>query len=394
MPNVANPARPVMDDLTPSAHIMQSAPGAETVVDGRRYLYFAGTSYLGLAGHPEVIEAACKAVRLYGVHTATSRAGFGNNPPTLEVEQRAAEFFGTDAAFYFASGYAGNHVLVQALAERADVVFVDAAAHFCVEEAAKLAGKPITRFRHCDAADLEQRLREQLRAGQRPFIMSDGVFATTGTIAPLPEYVRVLSSYDTATLVIDDAHGIVVLGEHGRGTLEHHGLWQSGVNASADRAGLGLFLCGTLAKAMGGFGGIVPGSREFIQRARTASHYFDGASAPPSPAAGATAKAIEIVMREPGLRQRLRENIRRLRAGLRALGVAVEDCPTANLGVQLGGAANMRRVHTELKAAGILVPYVAAYSGTGPEGLLRFAVCAAHTPEMIDRLLAELRKVL
>ena len=96
-----------------------------TTIDGRAYCYFAGTSYLGLAGHPEVIEAACAAVRQYGVHTATSRTGFGNNPVTLKVEQRAAEFFGTEGAFYFTSGYTGNHIVVQSLAKQVDAVFVD-----------------------------------------------------------------------------------------------------------------------------------------------------------------------------------------------------------------------------------------------------------------------------
>src|SRR6187401_2231015 len=105
--------------------LMESPPGAYTVIDGRRYLYFAGTSYFALHGHPEVIEAGMAALRKYGVHSATSRAGFGTIAPVLEVEQRAAELFGRDAAFYFPSGYSANHILVQALAPRADVVFVD-----------------------------------------------------------------------------------------------------------------------------------------------------------------------------------------------------------------------------------------------------------------------------
>src|SRR5512135_1461253 len=103
-----------------SRPVMTSPPGPVTVIGGRSYFYFAGTGYLGLAGHPEVIQAACTAVQRYGVHTATSRSGFGNNPLTLEVEQRAAEFFHTEDAFYFASGYAGNHIVLQALAERVD----------------------------------------------------------------------------------------------------------------------------------------------------------------------------------------------------------------------------------------------------------------------------------
>ena len=135
-----------MDEPT-TPHLMESPPGAETLIDGRRYFYFGGTGYLGLAGHPEVIEAACDAVRRYGLHTATSRAGFGTNPATLAVERRVAEFFAVEAAFYFVSGYVGNHILVSALAGRCDAVWMDEAAHFSLREAALLTGRPVTRLK-------------------------------------------------------------------------------------------------------------------------------------------------------------------------------------------------------------------------------------------------------
>jgi 7-keto-8-aminopelargonate synthetase-like enzyme len=155
-----------------------------------------------------------------------------------------------------------------------------------------------------------------------------------------------------------------------------------------------LHVCGTLAKALGGFGGVIPGTWEFVRHLRGASHYFDGASAPASAVAGATAKALEIVIREPELRTRLRENSLRLRAGLRELGLTPPDGVTANFGVGVGDAANMRRIHETLKAREIMLPYVGSYSGIPPEGILRFAVFANHTPEQIDRLLDELRTIL
>ena len=157
---------------------------------------------------------------------------------------------------------------------------------------------------------------------------------------------------------------------------------------------MSLFVCGTLAKALGGFGGIIPGTREFVQCVRTASHYFDGASAPASAVAGATAKALEIVMREPSLRASLRENTLHLRAGLRAMGLAVPEGATAHFGVSAGDAANMQRIHETLKTRGIMVPYVGTYSGIPPEGVLRFAVFANHTTAQLDRLLDELRSIL
>ncbi len=376
-----------------TAPVMQSPPGPETVIDGRRYLYFGGTSYLGLAGHSEVIEAACEAVRRYGLHTATSRAGFGNNPPTLEVERRAAEFFGQEAAFYFISGYVGNHILVQALAGRFDAIFADEAAHYSLEEAARLSGRPVTRFQHADPDDLQRLLRQQCRPSEHPLVLTDGIFAAGGDIAPLDQYVEILSRYEGASLLVDDAHGFGTLGDHGRGTLEHFGFWGRSVNSVAGPAGAGLFVGGTLSKALGGFGGLLVGSDEFIRQARSSSHYFDGASAPPSPVAGATAKALEIVIREPQLRARLRENVLYLRQGLRGLGLPAIDSPSPVIGLVVGDARNMQRLHRELKEQGILVPYFATYSGTGKEGLLRIAVCAAHTVAMLDRLLSELARI-
>jgi 8-amino-7-oxononanoate synthase len=374
---------------------MESPPGPETVIDGRRYLYFAGTSYLGLAGHPEVVEAACDALRRYGVHSATTRAGFGHNPTLLAANQQAALFFGTEDAFYFSSGYVSNHILVQAIAARVDAVFLDENAHYCLEEAACLLGRPMHRFHHRSPEHLAEQLQHVLTPAQRPLVMSDAVFASNGALAPVAEYLQVLEAYPTASISLDDAHGFGVLGEQGRGLLEHLGLWQRPVNAAAVTApGTALFVGGTLGKALGGYGGIVPGTHDFLERTRKASHYYEGASAPPSPAAAASAKAMEIVRREPALRQRLQANIRQCRQGMRGLGIAVEDWPTPIVSLKIGSSANMQRIHATLKAEGILVPYVAAYAGVSSEGHLRCAVCAGHTPEMIDQLLGAMQRLL
>jgi 7-keto-8-aminopelargonate synthetase-like enzyme len=408
--------------------LMQSAPGPEVVIDGARYLYFGGTSYLGLASHPEVIEAACAAVRRYGVHTATSRARLGTNPPVLEVEERAAAFFGAEDAFYFSSGYAANHIMVAALAGQAEAVLVDEAAHYCVLEAARVASLPIATFRHRDADDLARLVHER----RRVLVLADGVGPSTGLVAPVKGYLAALAGCERAALLLDDAHGFGVLGENSRGLFDELGLWPrvnkdrfEGVEDQLGRGrprpreslgksgdedapapfpapateglvedGVSLHVCGTLAKALGGFGGIIPGTREFVARARTASHYFDGASAPASAEAGATAKALEIVMREPGLRLQLRENTLRLRRGLSSMGLAVPEGATANFGISVGNAQNMRGIHEALKARGIMLPYVTAYTGVPPEGLLRFAVFANHSAAQIDRLLAELRALL
>jgi 7-keto-8-aminopelargonate synthetase-like enzyme len=369
--------------------LMQSAPGPETVIDGHSYLYFGGTSYLGLAAHPAVIEAGCDALRRYGVHSATSRSRLGNIPPVLDVESKAAEFFGTDAAFYFGSGYMSNHILVSALGPATDAILVDSSSHYCVLEAAGLAGVPVITFEPRDVEDL---LRK--RSGySNVLVMADAVGASSGEMAPVEDYIAGLKGIGHSTILLDDAHGFGVLGRKGRGLLDELGYW-SQANGEGDADGVDLVVGGTLSKALGGFGGIIPGSSGFVSRVRDASHYFDGASAPAAAVAGSSAKALDLILAEPGLRQSLRENTLFVRNGMRALGLTVPDGVSAHFGVSIGDAANMERIHQALKERGVLLPYVGAYSGIPAEGVMRCAVFSNHSRDQLERLLSELGSVL
>lgn len=376
-----------MSGLLPN--LMQSRSGPETVIDGVRYLYFGGTSYLGIQAREEVIQAGCSAFRELGMNTGTSRAGYGTSQPLVDVEARAAEFFGTEDAFYFGSGYVANHVMISALAELAEVVIVDEGSHFCVREAAQLCGTEILTFSHRKATDLAR-----IVAGRdHVLVMADAVGPSSGTLAPVTDYLEVLGETTGATLLLDDAHGFGVLGKHGRGLFDALGLWEH-VNGGPQAGGVRLAVCGTLAKALGGFGGIIPGTHEFVEQARHASHYFDGASPQPPAITAASARALEIVMAEPTLRSDLRANTLRLRAGLRDLGWKVPETETAHFGVTLGDATQMRSLHAALRKRGILVPYIPTYSGIPEAGVLRLAVFANHTFEQIDTLLACLHDLL
>ncbi|MGO8691125.1 MAG: aminotransferase class I/II-fold pyridoxal phosphate-dependent enzyme [Thermoguttaceae bacterium] len=377
----------------PSSPLIESPPGAETVIDGRRYLYFVGTGYLGLQGHPEVIHAACEAARQYGVGSATTRAGYGTTPPLLAVERLSAQFLDAEAAFHFPSGYAGNQILVAALADAYDAVFLDELSHYCVAEAAQAGGRPVFRFAHCDPPALRKALQTHLKPSERPLVMTDGVFAARGDIAPLAEYRDVLADYAGATLLVDDAHGLGVLGQHGRGTLEEKGvrtIFDPGKNSSDPV----ICFCGTLSKALGGYGGIIAGSQRWVERLKTASHWYDGASPLPPPLLAASARALELVLAEPQMRLRLRENVQRLRGGLVRLGVPCPQTPSPIICLRLGTAERMRGIQSGLMAEGILIAYMAAYSGLGAEGALRLAVFATHTADMIDRLLDVLGRLI
>lgn len=378
---------------------MQTPPGPLTIVDGKQYLYFAGTGYLGLQGHPAVIAAACEAAEEYGTGSATSRThtGFGNTPPVLLVEEEAAELFGCEAALYVPAGYLAPQVLLATLRGTCDVALLDEHCHYALRDAARILGNRVVTFRHRDPGSLVEKLSVCDGGRRRPLVVTDGVFAATGSLAPLADYHDILRAYPGAALLVDDAHGLGVLGERGRGLLEHAGLLSERVNALEDElAGLAasgtprLYHCASLSKAVGGYGGIIPGTRRFVEWMKVRSPIYRGATPPPPPIAAATAEGLRIVRCEPELRERLHVNARSLKAGLRRIGFDVEDGPAPVASISLDSADRMQHLQQELASCGILIAYFGHYSGLPPQGALRIAVFAGHTEAMIGRLLDEL----
>ncbi len=378
--------------------VMQSPPGPRVIIDGREVLYFAGTGYLGLQGDHRVIEAACEAARTYGVHPATSRTGFGESPPLLAVEERAARFFGTERALYVVSGYAGMSTLVQAAPRPPGLILADDWLHLAGRDASALSGARVERFAHCDPDDLRAQLARH-GAREPVFVLCDGVSPVRGDVAPVNAYLAVLQAHGDARLIIDDAHGVGVLGRNGRGTLEHAADEAGeaiGVNAGEVPAGCGYngrnaWMCGTLSKAIGGSGGIIPGDDAFIVRLKTTANWYHGAAATPAPAAGATATALALCLDEPMRREALRRNAAHLRAGLRGLGLELPDHPTPIVCVSIGDGANMARLQTALLARGVAIAHSRNYAGVDNEGALRIAVFATHTFGMIDELVEAMR---
>lgn len=361
--------------------VMQSGPGPETVINGKRYLYFGGTGYFGLQTHPELIKAAQEALAAYGMGSATSRNVFGTTPLYLDVEKTASRFFGSEDSIYLPSGYLINIAGLQALAElkRFDVIFMDEGAHWSISDFVHAVQKPVHAFAHGDLEDLRRKLKANLKAGQRPLLMSDGIFPTFGKIAPVPEYLKMIEPYD-GSIWLDDCHAVGVLGANGRGTYEYYGL-------KSDR----LYFGGTTSKAIGAHGGIIPGKTEFIQPIRT-GHIVNGANSSASAAAAAARKGMEMLMSHPEMRETLWRNARRLKAGLKAMGFEQDDSPVPVAAWALKTAEDMDRVHAELMKRGISIQRT-HYVGAGPNGALRAVVFANHTPGQIDRMLAELKRL-
>lgn len=357
--------------------------GARVVIAGRERDYFSGTGYLGLHNHPAVIQAASQAIQRYGMSTATSRGGYGEHPLYDELNQQAGALFGEEGVLYYASGYLGGMILVQGLAERYDRIFVDEAAHYSLRDAARASGKPLHFFHHRDASHLAQSFRLHLAAGERPLVLTDGLFPISGEVAPLDEYLPLVQSFD-GLLGVDDAHGVGVLGQNGRGSLEWLGL------SSAEN----VQVCATLSKALGGYGGILFGSRARIIELENHSRVYVAASPPPLPVAAAAAKALEIARCEPQRRQRLWENVTLARAGLRRLGWELPDSPAPILCLRARPGVDLARLRAELFERDICLAHVTSYSSTPPGGALRIAIFATHTAEQIERLVDTLGKLL
>ncbi len=366
--------------LPPGGFIMESAPGPETVINGRRCLYFGGTGYYALHGHPEVVEAGAAAFRKYGCHSATSRTGFGNTPVQLELERRIAEFFGAEDSIHFVSGYLDNLFLVQALKAKATAIFIDETAHFSIRDAVYSALLPVHIYKHRDPEDLARQLKAKLKAGDTPLVMSDGIFPTFGVIAPVPEYLKALEPYG-GYLCLDDSHAVGHLGPNGRGTYDHYGV-------KSDRC----FYAGTMSKAFGGHGGFIPAPKAFIDHIKAVCGAYPGATPSPTPAMAASLKGLEIVMREPQRRERLRRNVARMKGGMKKLGFEMNDNPVPIVTWTLKSAEDMKRVQAALFDKGIAVALL-KYVGAPAGGVLRASVFSEHTTDQIDRLLGELERL-
>jgi glycine C-acetyltransferase len=343
-------------------------------------LVFCSNNYLGLANHPEVVEAGIVGLKKYGAGTASVRFICGTFDCHLELEERIASFLGTEAALTYVSCWNANEGLITNLVESGDAILSDELNHASIIDATRLARQATRKvYAHSDMEALRSTLKEVEQAPVK-LVVTDGVFSMEGDIAKLPELAAICNEV-AATLIVDDSHGTGVLGEHGRGVHEHCGV------AATGPSGVDLFT-GTLGKALGGAaGGYVAGPREvidyLIQRSRP--QLFSNAL-PPTVACSA-AKALEILQREPERVARLHQNVAKMRDGLRNLGYEVLESPTAILPIIVGETAEAIRLSDELLKKGLFV--IGFGFPVVPEGAarLRIQMSAAHTDEHIDRAL-------
>ncbi|MFA4964515.1 MAG: glycine C-acetyltransferase [Thermoleophilia bacterium] len=363
-------------------HPIAGAQGAWVrLADGRRVLNMCANNYLNLSSHPDVVAAAAGALERWGYGMSSVRFICGTQTLHARLEETIARFLGKEAAILYSSCFDANGGLFETLLGPEDAVISDALNHASVIDGIRLCKARRYRYRNCDMADLEAKL-EEARDARTVLIATDGVFSMDGVIAPLADICELAERYG-ALVMVDDSHGLGVLGEHGRGTPEH-----CGVSERVD------VLTGTLGKALGGAsGGFTSGSRELVEllRQRSRPYLFSNSLAPMIAAASIT--AIEIVQRSQELRARLRRNAQHFRAAVEAAGFETRGAGHPIIPVMVGEARDAQRIAAGLLergvyAVGFFYPVV-----PGGEARIRVQVSALHEVADLDLAVEQLAAV-
>ena len=362
--------------------VRRGVPGtADIELDGRPCVDFCSNDYLGLSAHPQVVEAFVAVARFHGVGARASHLITGHQAEHAALEQELAAYAGRERALVFSTGYMANLGLVRALAGRGAAVLGDELNHASLIDGGCLSGATLDRYPHADAAALERQLAAQ-PAGPR-FVLTDGVFSMDGDLAPLPALAAACARHG-AFLAVDDAHGLGVIGDSGRGSLEHFGLSQAQVPA----------LVGTFGKAFGTFGAFVAGSEELvetlIQRART---YIYTTALPPAIAA-TTRAALAVSIAEPWRRERVLALTRRFRELATAAGIRLGVSETPIQPILMGSAESAMRASNALLERGYFVAAIRPPTVPADTSRLRVTLSAAHRDEDVEGLIVALAAIL
>ncbi|MBM3421345.1 MAG: pyridoxal phosphate-dependent aminotransferase family protein, partial [Bacteroidetes bacterium] len=309
---------------------------------------------------------------------SASRNTTGTSDLHLELEQRLASFKGTDDAAVFASGYMGNRLLLEALRSDYTAVFADAMAHPSVTDAIPRDIQKVFRYEHCNAGHLEELLESH--HDERPLVITDGIFALTGEIAPL-DRIYAISVRHNATLIVDDAHSTGLLGVNGRGTPEHFGL----------DGEPGIYQSETMSKALGSYGGFIAGNLRLTGEIRKGSPFFAASTALPPPVVAAGIASLSIIVANQGLRVRALRNAAELRSGVKESGFDTTDTIAPVIPVFFNTPVEAAALSGFLYENGIIAPAVSYPVKTG-KYIVRITVSAVHTAAHIETLTGKLRK--
>ncbi|MDE6058738.1 MAG: aminotransferase class I/II-fold pyridoxal phosphate-dependent enzyme [Clostridia bacterium] len=369
-------------DIYPYFHMLTSKQAPEVKMEGKDMIMIGSNNYLGLTSHPEVIEAGVKALEKYGSGCSGSRFLNGTLDLHIELEKKLAAFLHKEDVVTFSTGFQSNLGIIAGITGRNDVILCDRENHASIYDACRLSFARMLRYRHADMEDLEEKLKTIDTSVSGILIVTDGVFSMGGDIAKLPEIVALAKKYG-ARVMVDDAHGLGVLGEHGRGTAEHFGLEDE----------VDIYM-GTFSKSLASIGGYMAAKKYVCDYVRHNSRPFIfSASLTPANAACAM-KSLEILEREPQRVKRLAEISNYMRANLKREGIDIIDSTTPIIPIYTYTDVKTFTACKLLFDRGVYVNSVVSPATPVGQSLIRTSYMATHTEEQMDRALVQIKAVL
>jgi glycine C-acetyltransferase len=367
-------ARLEREGLLINLRTIESPQGAWITVDGKRVLNLCSNNYLGMANHPRLKEEAQAAIEKFGVGPAAVRSIAGTMTLHVELEKKLAHFKRVEAAISFQSGFNSNIATIPALVGKEDLIFSDELNHASIIDGCRLSGAPIIRFEHCNPASLDQKLQENYPPGSacRALIITDGVFSMDGDIAPLPPLVELAEKYG-AMIMVDDAHGEGVLGEGGRGAVDHfhmHGRVDVEI--------------GTLSKAFGVIGGFVAGRKIIIEHLRQKGRPFLFSSALTPADVAACSAAVDILQSTDDLVQKLWSNTHYFKSRMRKAGFNTGASETPITPILLGEAKIAQEFSRRLFEQNVFAMAIGFPTVPMGKARIRAMISATHTEKDLD----------
>ena len=369
----------IANNMYPFFRTIESAQDPEITMNGRKMIMIGSNNYLGLTNHPKVKEAAIEAIRKYGTGCAGSRFLNGTLDIHVQLEEKLARFMRKDAALIFSTGFQVNLGVISAVAGKDDLIVIDKMDHASIIDGCRLSFGEVRKYRHNDMSDLERLLRENEERDK--LLVVDGVFSMEGDIAPLPEIVSLARKYG-AGLMVDDAHGIGVLGNTGRGTSEHFG-----VEEEVD------LIMGTYSKSLASIGGFISGSSDVIHFIKHSARSLIFSASPPPASVASVSAAIDIIENEPERREQLWNNTSKMLEGLKSLGFQTGSSQTPIIPVIVGDDEKAFIMAMMLQEEGIFVNVAVTPAVPAGMALIRTSYMATHTDEHLDIVLRAFEKV-
>ena len=351
-----------------------------TMADGSKVLMFGSNSYLGLSDDPRLKEAAIAAIKKYGTSCSGSRFLNGTLDIHEELEAKLAKFVGKEEAVTYSTGFQVNLGVVSCLAFRGGFVFLDALDHACIIDGSRLGFSEVRKFRHNDMGDLEKKLWLTPRNANK-LIVVDGVYSMEGDLAPVPRLVDLCKKYN-ASLMIDDAHGLGVIGEHGSGTASHFGLTKD-----VD------LIMGTFSKSFGSLGGFIAGDKTVIEYLKHNSRTLIFSASMTPAAVAAASKALDIMIEEPERREHLWKLTNHAHEAFRAAGFDIGRTESPIIPLFVRDTFKAMTIVKLAYEAGVFITPVIAPAVPEKDVLIRFALMATHSIEQVDEAVEKLTKI-